>query len=310
MTLTEYLEFSRLANNPDSNRIEALFMEAGACSITVEGADQQIHLEEEHCGSSWAIVKLSALFDPTVLNPESISRMESELAGFPLSDSLSFRELGVRNWDEEWKKHIRPITINGCLWIGPTWDKPGSEYQHAVHIDPGLAFGTGTHETTYLCLEALVNQDLEGASGVDFGCGTGILGIVSCILGAHCSIGVDIDPNAVAVANQNAMQNNVEKRFKACLLEEFLNAKEFRSTKYNVVVANILAKTLIEHSRTLKDLVADQGTLILSGILASQSQAVADLYRDEFEFSVFQRGNWVALIGIRQENESGDGNIL
>lgn len=303
--MTDYIEFSRLTQKSDSSQIEALFVEAGACSITVEGADQQIHLEEDHCSTPWEIVKLSALFDPTALDLESIRKIQSDLTEFPLSESLRFRKLGIRNWDEEWKKHIQPTIVNDCIWIGPTWDKPDLEYRHIVHIDPGLAFGTGNHETTSLCLEVLANHALDDVGVVDFGCGTGILGIVSCILGARYSIGVDIDPNAIEVANRNAEQNDVERQFKAHLLEEFLNTGELRSAKHNVVVANILTSTLIEHSRTLKDLVADQGTLILSGILANQSQAVSDAYRDAFDFSILQRGDWVALTGIRRENESG-----
>ena len=310
LTLTDYIEFSRLTKKSDSNRLEALFVEAGACSITVEGADQQIHLEEDYRNPPWEIVRLSALFDSTILDPESIRKLESGFKGFPLGDSLSMRELGIRNWDEEWKKHIRPTIVNDCIWIGPTWDKPDLEYQHIVHIDPGLAFGTGSHETTSLCLEALTNQVLEDVSVVDFGCGTGILGIVSCILGARCSIGVDIDPIAIAVANQNARQNNVERRFKAHLLQEFLNTGELRSTRHHVVVANILTGTLVEHSRILKDLVTAQGMLILSGVLANQSQAVSAAYQDEFEFSSLQRGDWVALIGTRRAHKSGNDDGL
>ncbi len=302
--MTDYIEFSRLTQKSDSSQIEALLLEAGACSITVEGADRKIHLEEDHRSLSWEVVRLSALFDPTTLNPESIRKIESGLTGFPFSDSLKFQELGVRNWDEEWKKHIHPTIINDYIWIGPTWDKPEDhKYPHIVHVDPGLAFGTGSHETTYLCLEALANQALENVSVVDFGCGTGVLGIVSCILGARYSIGVDIDPVAIAVANQNAKQNNVERRFQAFLLEEFLNTRDLRPEKHNIVVANILTSTLIEHSQTLNDLVADQGTLILSGILASQSQSVSDAYQNAFEFSVFQRGDWVALIGTRRDQQ-------
>jgi len=301
LTLTDYIEFSRLTQKFFTGQIEALLVEAGACSITVEGADQQVCMDDDHGASGWGVVKLSALFDREVMNAESIKSIESELAKFPLSDSLSHRILPARDWNEEWQKHIQPTLINDCLWIGPTWGKPSAGFQHAVRIDPGLAFGTGSHETTQLCLEALLNLPLENAFVIDFGCGTGILGIVSCVLGARCSVGIDIDPRAIEIARQNSKQNNVEKRFRSCLLQDFLNSSDLQSAKGDIVVANILTGTLIEYSKTLEGLVAGHGTLILSGILVNQAQSVVETYQDAFQFSAVQREDWVALIGTRQK---------
>ncbi len=303
MTLTDYLEFSCLTHRVYSNQIEEVLVQAGACSITIEETEQPNLLDEDQYGSTWQIMKLSALFDSKTLDSESIQKIELQLKGFPFGDSQKFCHLPERNWDEEWKKYMRPTIIGDDLWVGPKWKTPKTGYRHVVHIDPGLAFGTGSHETTYLCLEALVNRVHQDMFVVDFGCGTGILGIIACLLGASRSIGIDIDHVAVETANQNAKQNQVESRFKAQHLEEFLNFRESASVEGDIVVANILTNTLIENAQILKELVADRGSLILSGIMVNQSQMVSDVFQDVFEFSIVQRGDWVMLVGDRREKQ-------
>lgn len=277
-----------------------MLVQAGACSITIEETEHQMFLEENQCDSTWQVMRLSALFDSKTLDSELIQKMELKLKRFPLSDSQKFCHLPTKNWNEEWKKYIQPTTINRDLWVGPEWEMPKTQYRHVVYIDPGLAFGTGSHETTYLCLKTLINRVDKDMCIIDFGCGSGILGIVACCLGAKCSIGVDIDHVAVEISNQNANRNRVQTKFKAVQLEEFQNSIDSVS-KGDIVIANILPNTLIENAQVLKKLVANQGCLILSGVLTNQSQIVSDAFQDEFEFSITQRGDWIALIGDRRE---------
>ena len=275
-------------------------MEAGACSVTVEGADQEICLDGAKDSSAWTVVKLSALFDRETLKPKTVKMIESELKAFPLSDSLKRRNLPCIDWNEEWKKHVEPVLVNESLWVGPAWERPEKEWPHVMHIDPGLAFGTGSHETTYLCLDALTRETLTGKSVIDFGCGSGILGIAACIMGARRCIGVDIDPQAVAIAKQNAQQNGVGNRFESMHLEEFLASGNHQFQQSEAVVANILAGTLIEYAPILNECVAEKGFIILSGVLPDQVDAVSSAFKDCCQLSVRHRGQWALLSGSKQ----------
>lgn len=182
------------------------------------------------------------------------------------------------------------------LWVCPTGFTVEDTDAVVMSLDPGLAFGTGTHPTTALCLEWLDAADLHGASVLDYGCGSGILGIAAALLGAAGVHAVDIDPQALAATVENARKNRVGDRI------EVASPGELADFDSDIALANILANPLMELADTLRSRVRPGGRIVLSGILAEQADAVASVYARkgfEMEPAVFREG-WVRLAGVRR----------
>ena len=214
-------------------------------------------------------------FEGEVEGDEILARVRASLEeaaeGAEVRAGLS--RLDEQNWAETWKLHFQPLRVGENLWVLPPWEKapPGSI---AVVIEPGMAFGTGGHATTALCLEGLVEAlaTRNGAAVLDVGCGSGILGIAARKLGAGRVVMVDNDPIAVAVAKENAEKNGVPE------LETSGTPVQEIAERFPIVVANILAVTLIDLAEPIAARVDAAGELLLSGILADQAQEVADAY--------------------------------
>jgi len=197
-------------------------------------------------------------------------------------------------WEREWLKDFRPMRFGRRLWVCPGGFQVDAEDAVIVHLDPGLAFGTGTHPTTALCLEWLESQDLTAKRVLDFGCGSGILSIASLKLGASSVTAVDIDPQAITASRQNARRNEVDEHLVTTLDASDLGAE------YEVAVANILATPLIRHARTICEHLVHDGTIALSGITDQQTAIVADAYRDLIDFDPpVVRAPWARLTGRR-----------
>lgn len=219
----------------------------------------------------------------------------------PLPET-QFKAIQQANWAEAWKQHYQPIAVGERLMIVPAWLEQPTGGRIPIRIDPGMAFGTGTHPTTQLCLLALEHAASEaGASweAIDLGCGTAILAIAALKLGARHALGVDIDPEAVQAAEENASTNGVTAHLELGLgsLAE-IQAGAFSIQKAHIVLANILAPVLIRLlGEGLGDLLAERGVLILSGILQEQAdevQTAAENYGLRL-ISRQQSGDWVAL---------------
>lgn len=226
----------------------------------------------------------------------------------PLPEA-QFKLIKEKDWSETWKENFQPISIGKRLSIIPAWLEPADVQRVAVKIDPGMAFGTGTHPTTQLCLELLESwvhsqvSDTElppaRVEVIDVGCGSGILAIAALKLGAQRALGVDIDPEAIAAARENALLNGVASHFEVGLG----SVTEIRAGKYplsrgQVVFANILAPVIIRLlEEGLADLIHPAGILILSGMLAEQTNQVEDaLHGHQLKVSERrQLGDWVAL---------------
>jgi ribosomal protein L11 methyltransferase len=212
-----------------------------------------------------------------------------------------FREVAEMDWSLEWKKNYRPFRIGRRLMIVPSWmDWKAAEGDAVIRLDPGMAFGTGMHPTTQLCLEALEEKTRPGVEVIDLGCGSGILGIAALRLGAGRASGWDVDPEAVKTARENSAANGLAPRFEIRLgsLQDLLNEK--RSAP--IVAANILAGVLQEMLRaSLAAVVAPGGWLILSGILQEQSAAVEGAIADGgLRLAAKKtREDWVALIAAK-----------
>lgn len=201
-----------------------------------------------------------------------------------------------KDWEREWMDNFHPMRFGNRLWICPSWRDVPDPSAVNVMLDPGLAFGTGTHPTTALCLAWLDGLDLQGKTVIDFGCGSGILAIAALKLGAAQAIGIDIDPQAIQASRDNAERNGVSER-----LSLYLPHQQPENLSADVVVANILAGPLRELSPLISVLPKQGGHLGLSGVLASQADSVCEAYTDKFALDpVAEKEEWCRITGIRR----------
>lgn len=256
---------------------EAL-LEAGALSVSLENLDSPRHTLQ-------AIVAQDADADRLILRA-------ARSAGLASAPDFSVSHVADEDWVRKSQAQFTPVEIGARLWVGPTWHRPPTR-RAAVQLDPGLAFGTGTHPTTQLVLAFLERSVQGGESVLDYGCGSGILAMAAAKLGAARVDGLDIDPQAVQTAAANARANGVALRV---ALPEALAA-----TTYDIVVSNILAQPLIDLAALLASRVAPNGRIALSGILQSQAAEVRDAYAPWFEIGVDQtQDGWALLTGVRR----------
>lgn len=266
--------------------LESLFWETGAVSVTVIDA-QDNPIFEPGPGEIplWEEVTATGLYEDDK-DIESVKR-EVKNAGF---DILFVEALGDRVWEREWLIRFKPMLFGRRLWVCPTGHKVDAENAVVMDLDPGLAFGTGTHATTKMCLEWLDHNVTPGMRVLDFGSGSGILGIAALLLGADTVLAVDNDPQALRASKDNAERNNVDDRLHTSMPEAF------QGEKFDLVIANILAQPLIELSDQLTHFLKPNGHIVLSGIMVAQSEWVKDAYSLSFVDEVVLDG-WVCLHG-------------
>lgn len=261
----------------------------GAQAITFAEADGE-ELFEPPPGETplWRQVRLTALFD---LETEIATLCEELSARFALKWQSNL--LADQPWERVWLEHFKPLDF-GRLWICPTGQSPADPNAISLTLDPGLAFGTGTHPTTALCLEWLVEQDLAGKTVLDYGCGSGILAIAALKLGAEQAIACDIDPQALLATQENARKNRVERRLLLC------SPQTLPAVSVDLLLANILADPLIALAPTLTACLHPGGQLILSGLLEAQAGKVKQAYLPSFRFAPPKvKQGWVLLAGLR-----------
>ncbi len=233
-----------------------------------------------------------ALFDAETDMNEIVSLLKQ---AHHLDENTPYKieQIEDKDWEREWMDNFHPMQFGKRLWICPSWREVPDQNAVNVMLDPGLAFGTGTHPTTALCLEWLDGLDLTGKTVIDFGCGSGILAIAALKLGAKNAIGIDIDPQAILASRNNAEQNGVADR-----LQLFLSDDKPANLKADVVVANILAGPLKELYPIISQLVKEGGDLGLSGILETQAQSVCDAYTQSFDLDpVAVKEEWCRITG-------------
>ncbi|HEY0943134.1 MAG TPA: 50S ribosomal protein L11 methyltransferase [Steroidobacter sp.] len=287
---------------------EDALLAAGASSITLEDEGDDPVLEPlPGTTPLWPRVRLKALFDGAVDRDEVLGMLNAEL-GSKLAQALagaSFETLADRAWEREWLKDFKPMRFGRRLWICPGGQQPDEEQlrdsQPAVliELDPGLAFGTGTHPTTALCLEWLDAAPLAGKRVIDYGCGSGILAIAAARLGAAEVLAVDIDPQALLATRDNAERNGVAQLIEAHLVED--GADDSRENPADILLANILAGPLDSLAPAFAARVRSGGQLVLSGILRHQAEAVASRYAPWFDIGpVVVRDDWARLDGVRR----------
>jgi len=267
------------------------------------------YTDDEDAGTPTGPITVRAYLEVDDQLEETRQKLEESLYYLGMIQPLpaaSYKEIADQNWMEAWKQHYNPILIGKSLVIVPAWMESPEPDRIAIKIDPGMAFGTGTHPTTQLCLElmeeyfeksSVVNRQLSIV--IDVGCGSGILSIAAIKLGAARALGVDIDPGSIVNARENAATNQVgdELILDVGSLQEILDGK-FAFSKAPLVVANILAPVIIRlFDAGLVDLIENDGAVVLSGILQEQAQSVIEAGQAKGLKMIDRRqmGDWVAL---------------
>lgn len=292
-----WLQLKLTTDRNSAEALEDLLLASGAVSVTLEdNADQPIL--EPALGETplWDQVRLTGLYDADI-DTRAISERLASAWNRPLPEHR-WEQLEDKDWEREWMSHYQAIRCGERLWICPSWQEPPEPDKVNLMLDPGLAFGTGTHPTTFLCLQWLDQQPIEGLDLVDFGCGSGILGIAALLLGAHRVTGVDIDPQALTATRDNAARNALAED----AMPVYLPAHCPEVTA-DVMLANILAGPLVELAPKLQLMTRPGGKICLSGILANQAEAVMAAYRPWFDFDpVAEHDGWVRLTGRKERH--------
>lgn len=275
----------------------------------------------EHFGAA-AISELDVGNEPTVeLTPHTLPNFElSKVVGLFSTDTpvddvrrdllealgtnivITVDDIAQQDWAEAWVAHHPPLHFGGRLWVAPhnTPVETSADNDVIVRLDPGLAFGTGTHPTTALCLSWLAHADLTGMSVLDYGCGSGILAIAAALLGAEHVCAVDTDDQAMRATRDNAQANGVATRIETPAINDV------GPKPYDVVLANILARPLIDLAPTLTALTRPKGQLVLSGLLHRQVETVETAYAPTFTFNPpAQQDDWIRLDGVRNTPDCG-----
>ena len=285
-----YLQVELELSRAECEAVEAALEAAGALAVTLSDPGDDPVLEPG-VGETplWARVRLTALFAADT----STEHVFSALGAY--AEHARLESLEDRAWERAWLDTFRPMQFGERLWVCPTTADPPDPNAINLRLDPGLAFGTGTHPTTALCLRWLDGQVVPGQRVIDYGCGSGVLAIAALLLGAQECIGIDNDPQALRASAENAARNGVNERL---LL---WSADETPPPPADGVVANILASTLIELAQRLTDAVKPGGWLALSGILEWQVEDVARAYEAAFDLAPPEiEEGWVLLAGRRR----------
>jgi len=288
-----------------TEQISDALIEAGALSVSVEDADEGTEAERPLFGEpgmepaehAWEHSRVVALAEATA-DCEAIVHDACLLCGLPCPLAFSLRAVAEQDWVRLTQSQFEPIHIGRHIWVVPSWHEAPEPDAVVLELDPGLAFGTGSHPTTRLCMEWLESHAPAGKTMLDYGCGSGILAMLGKKLGLESVDGVDIDEQAIASANDNAERNHCEIHF--FLPEDFKAARS--TTRYDLVMANILSSPLKLMAPMLCGRVAHGGALVLSGVLARQADEVIASYAPFISLSVSaELDGWVALAGHRPD---------
>ncbi|MGR8951905.1 MAG: 50S ribosomal protein L11 methyltransferase [Gammaproteobacteria bacterium] len=288
-------QISLITDEQTAPDVADLFSDLGAVSVTyMDAEDEPVY--EPAIGETkiWSNTQVIALYELDADLDSVAARVHQAFGAERLRDWRRER-IEDQAWERAWMEYYRPMKFGDKLWVCPTGQEQREPGTVCMLLDPGLAFGTGTHPTTALCLEWLAAHDLAGKTIIDYGCGSGILAVAAVLLGAKEAHAVDIDPQALTATLGNAEKNAVQDRVKVYLPEQL---PKFQA---DIVLANILAKPLCDLCERISDLVAPGGALVLSGILAEQSTQVEDAYRRMIALNAPARQeDWIRLDGVKR----------
>jgi ribosomal protein L11 methyltransferase len=278
-------------------------MDSGALSVDIADARAETPAEAPLYGEPgmavatvWPVSRLTALFSAATGLAAALAALAASGKVLPPHETFSVPE---QDWVRATQAQFTPLRITETLWIVPSWCEPVDPAAINLALDPGLAFGTGSHPTTRLCLKWLARELRAGETVLDYGCGSGILAIAACRLGAARVVGTDVDPQALVASRANAKRNGVEAAF--------LRVDRLRGERmpFDVVVANILANPLVLLAPALARRVRPGGRIVLSGILDAQAVTVIAAYRRWFNIAICDGDDgWVALAGVRHDENA------
>lgn len=288
-------QFSLACRAAELEQVESLLLELGAQSLSLADAgDEPIYEPLPGDNPVWRESIVTATFDGR-LDPESLQ--QAILSALPehLAPGLQRRQLDEQDWEQSYRNHFRPIEIAVGLWIVPSWCKPPRSDAISIRLDPGLAFGTGSHPTTAMCLAWLADNDIRGLGVIDYGCGSGILAIAACKLGARRVLAVDIDPQALGASRDNFELNQIPTQ-----QWQLAPVDDMPPFEADLLLANILAGPLLELAPQLAARVVSGGQIVLSGILKPQLKEIQSGYAKFFVLDPPDcREDWVCISGRR-----------
>ena len=296
MSDTTWLKLSFVVDAEQVDSLSNILEVFLAQAVTSENAGKDEFYEVAFPGTpDWQKVTVTGLFAAgTELNP-IIGFVNSQLTCDSSTEiPATIQALKDQDWERVWLDSFKPIQVGKDLWVCPSWCQPVEPTHRNIILDPGLAFGTGTHTTTNMCLSWLADQDLDRAKVLDYGSGSGILAIAAIFAGAIHADAVDIDPLAVEACNDNASRNQMADRVSAYLPHQLSSHAPVQ--EYELVIANILADVIIELRDTLLLHLKANGTLLLTGILESQAERVIGAFGSNFRIQKKVQEQWCLLI--------------
>ncbi len=290
-----WLQLIIASNRDQAAALEDALLDGGAVSVTLQdNADEPVL--EPGVGETplWSATKVTALFTEDTAIEMVLAALAAQ---FPNLPPWSLERVEEQAWERAWMADFQPMRFGRRLWICPSWCEPPDPTGVVLALDPGLAFGTGTHPTTALCLEWLDGIELNGATVLDYGCGSGILAIAALLLGADKAIAVDNDPQALIATCDNALRNAIDPR----RLLTFAPEQVPDDCVADVTVANILAGPLQTLAPLLARHTRGSGLIALSGILDEQATAVTACYRHNFDMQpAVSKDGWARLSGVKR----------
>ncbi len=291
-----WIQAHLIVEKPQAALAELVFENIGAVSITLGDAQDEPVLETLPDEIRlWTLVRVTALFEFSTDIADNVRQSINQAFNQDISRQLQIEQLEDQNWERAWLEYFKPMKFGSNLWICPTGQHVDAQNATIIELDPGLAFGTGTHPTTDLCLQWLDQHDITDLEVTDYGCGSGILAIAALKLGAKHVSAIDYDPQALTATLDNAAKNHVNEHIDV-MLEHNQN-----SPQVDILLANILAGVLVDFADNFAKQVKPHGQIVLSGILSEQTGMVMTAYTKYFEMlPAAEKDGWVRLEGRRK----------
>ena len=291
-----WLQLTLEATHSNSDQLSDLLSQAGAAAVTLQDAhDDPIFEPPPGSTPLWKELFITGLFEADININSVLEFIKENTVQHPV---YTLNPLEDKDWIRAWMDDFSPMQFGQRLWICPSWHTPPDASAVNIMLDPGLAFGTGTHPTTSLCLQWLDAHFHDAVEVIDYGCGSGILGVAANLLGAKKVYAVDLDPQALMATQANAEKNNVSDKLETFSVKGF--KKQYASLQCPVLIANILAAPLVDLSDMLSSHVSPGGRIVLSGILAEQENKVSTAYKKWFNIDeITQQGDWIRIVGTK-----------